>query len=412
MRFFLISAVKDLRRRFHDPLALLLWMGIPLLIGALLYVVFGRGTVTPKGLLLVADEDKSLPSSLLAGAFGQGQLGEMFTVEKVERQAGRARMDKGEASALLVIPKGFASAVLEDKPVTLQLVTNPAQRILPGIVEESLSLLSDAVFYLQRLIGDQLKILAPGPPAGSSNFPDATIASVSVAFNQLGAKLDKYFDPLLIELKTTVIEEKSETGFNFALAFFPAMVFMSLMFTAQGFSEDIWTEREQGTLRRVATTPGRLEAFLAGKLAAVAVLATLVGAVALAGGRWLVGIQVARWLTALLWLTLSGTALHLLLLGVQLHASTARAGNVLSAVVMFPLMMMGGAFFPFELMPAWMAAIGRWTPNGWMLVEFKAILAGTGEPARLAAGAAATAGLGVAAFGIVLRRLRGAFLRT
>jgi hypothetical protein len=34
--------------------------------------------------------------------------------------------------------------------------------------------------------------------------------------------------------------------------------------------------------------------------------------------------------------------------------------------VLFPLLMAGGSFFPFEALPDWIAAIGRRTPNGFV----------------------------------------------
>jgi ABC-type multidrug transport system permease subunit len=54
---------------------------------------------------------------------------------------------------------------------------------------------------------------------------------------------------------------------------------------------------------------------------------------------------------------------------------------------MFPLMMIGGSFFPFESMPKWMATVGSWTPNGWMLVKLKAILLNQAEPLSLSVAA-------------------------
>ena len=37
-------------------------------------------------------------------------------------------------------------------------------------------------------------------------------------------------------------------------------------------------------------------------------------------------------------------------------------------------MMMGGAFFPFEALPNWMASIGIWAPNGFLLERLKDFL--------------------------------------
>jgi hypothetical protein len=40
----------------------------------------------------------------------------MIAVEKVQRDEGRRRIDKGNASALLTIPKGFTTALFENSP--------------------------------------------------------------------------------------------------------------------------------------------------------------------------------------------------------------------------------------------------------------------------------------------------------
>jgi ABC-type multidrug transport system permease subunit len=60
-------------------------------------------------------------------------------------------------------------------------------------------------------------------------------------------------------------------------------------------------------------------------------------------------------------------------------------------------------------MPAWMVAIGKLTPNGWAISQFKAILDGTVDAGRIAATAALMAALGALAFLLTLRRLRRGF---
>jgi hypothetical protein len=42
--FVLIAAIKDLRRRFADPAALLIWIGLPVVVGALMSLVSGGGS--------------------------------------------------------------------------------------------------------------------------------------------------------------------------------------------------------------------------------------------------------------------------------------------------------------------------------------------------------------------------------
>ena len=101
MRFTLISARKDLSRLGRDPLALLTALGIPLVLVALITLVFGGRGATPQGKLLIADEDKTFVSRTIRSAFGNEPVSKMIAMESVEREDGLRRMDRGEAPALL-----------------------------------------------------------------------------------------------------------------------------------------------------------------------------------------------------------------------------------------------------------------------------------------------------------------------
>jgi ABC-type multidrug transport system permease subunit len=46
-------------------------------------------------------------------------------------------------------------------------------------------------------------------------------------------------------------------------------------------------------------------------------------------------------------------------------------------------MMLGGSMFPLSSMPAWLAALGRWTPSGWGNEQLSAILLGETGPLPL-----------------------------
>jgi ABC-type multidrug transport system permease subunit len=43
---------------------------------------------------------------------------------------------------------------------------------------------------------------------------------------------------------------------------------------------------------------------------------------------------------------------------------------LLTMIVLFPLMMMGGSFFPLDTLPNWLAEIGRLSPNGFVADRF------------------------------------------
>jgi ABC-2 type transport system permease protein len=149
-----------------------------------------------------------------------------------------------------------------------------------------------------------------------------------------------------------------------------------------------------------------LGAFLAGKLLTVAMVlsgvATLgLGALAVFGAAPLVRLPVAA-----VWLVLTGATGFLLFLLVALSASTHRAASVWGNLIVLPLSMVGGCFFPFEMMPAWMAKVGRLTPNGWALLRFTALLDGGAGAAETALGFAILIAVAALAFWLAARTLR------
>ena len=78
LRLMWISAVKDLRRQLRDPFVMILWIGVPLVMGLLIHLVFGGEGSAPQGRLLIADQDNSIVSNLLTAAFNRPPLGKML----------------------------------------------------------------------------------------------------------------------------------------------------------------------------------------------------------------------------------------------------------------------------------------------------------------------------------------------
>ncbi|MCZ6765947.1 MAG: ABC transporter permease [bacterium] len=376
MRFVWSTALKDWQRHRRDPVGLLMWIGIPILIGSLIIMASGgRGGVEPKVQLLVADVDDSFVSNALVAAMGQ--MGGLIETEPVTREDGQKIMDDGKASALLVIPEGFGLAFLEEKPTTLELLTNPSQQILPGIAEETLSILVDASFYAQRLVGEDLQSFAQGPSGGANTFPDTDIMQFSSKVNRIVDNVSNYLSPMIIALEKEPVvepEDDDDDDINISLLFLPSILFMSLLFMAQGIALDLWTEKDQMTLRRVVTTPQNTVRFLSGKLLGGAGVMAMVCSITLIIGYAYFDLRLASLPLAILWSTLSGVLLMNLMMVIQVHAASRRGAGILTTAILFPLMMVGGSFFPFEAMPPWMVTFGKLTPNGWALSQLKLIL--------------------------------------
>lgn len=414
MSFLLTCTRKDLRRRLADPMALGLWLVIPLLVGGLMTLVFGgQNDGPPQAKVFLVDEDDSVFGQLLAAVAENGG-GDLLDVERVTRADGHTMMDAGEASAMVILPSGFSEAVLRSETTSLALVRNPAQIIMPGIIQAGLEILVEAINYLQQLFAAPLhEILGATPQNGGLLSSDA-VAGFSRAVNDRLASLQSWLFPPALSVEFVNMEPVSNDGsesdsFNIGALFLPSMMFMAVLFIAQGMADDLWDEKDAGTLRRVLALPRSLSIFLAAKLMTAAAIIAVVGVVGLTVLRWMDVVTLARMPLALAWMTFGGTAVYCYFLVLQFLASTRRGASVLANVVLFPMMMIGGAFFPFEAMPPWMRAVGQWTPNGQTLVKFKEIIAGTASLEGVAVAAVAIGLPAALAFLISARLLAGRF---
>lgn len=387
IRGALHCAKKELRVRLRDRWALVMWLLVPLTIGGMITSLSGGDQPQPTAQLIIVDQDDSFISGLVINALDQGGNGQLINAQSATLETGRSQIEAGEASAMLLIPAGFGAAVLNETPAELSLTTNPAQQILPGIVEEFLSVLTDGVFYLHRVFGDEIKTIAGQidnlPQGSTALFQDAMIAELSVSFNAGVESLVKYLDPLALDLAEEPAAEE-QPGISFALLFFPGIIYMGLLFASQGLSDGFWKERDDGTLRRVMVSPLSLSEIFLGKLLSGTVLLLSLSAAMTTIGFLYHGLSPANWLPMVLWLTLSGLVLYGLMALLQLSSPTRSSASLFTSILIFPLMMIGGAFFPFEALPDWLAAIGRWFPNGYLLEQLKGFLIYDGGLAALA----------------------------
>lgn len=360
MSFALSSFRKDVARWRQDVVATLIWIAIPLMIGGLITTLMGSD-VKPHGTLLLVDEDETFLSELIVGAYSAGELGELLSVEKTTFEDGFERVNDGEASGLLVIPAGFAEAFLESTPVTLTLRTNPSQTILPGIIQNVTEILLDAGFYAHQLFSDEIETMTSMTEEPS----DAQVAAIAVAIqNKMEVVAPRLFPPVI---DVVIIEPPpAEPRPPLMLLFLPGIVLMAVVFAANGIAADFWQERSLGTLRRLVYSPALLAEFLLGKAAAAALIITLVGGFTMVLGFLYHGIAWSKLLPSLIWIAVSGVTLFAWFGALQMMFSNRRTANVISSMLVFPLLMAGGSFFPLAVLPGWIAAIGRVSPNGFM----------------------------------------------
>lgn len=364
---------RDLARRRRDPVGLLVQFAIPL--GLLLVFRFAFGTAaqerTPRARLLVVDADSSFVSRLVTGAFSQGGLSKMVDAQAADSASALRLLRREKASGALFIPRGFGADFLAARPTRLTLYKNPSERILPSILEEILATMVDGGGAAQALLAAPMGRMAE-LQGGTNAPPESAVSGIAVAIQRTLTRSGKYLLPPVIELKTEAPTGKK--GPSFMELFFPGLVFMAVVFLSQSIALDTGEERRRGTLRRslaMGVSPGHL--FLGKLLAGLAVILPAMGLVFVLG-HWFIGIPVMRLLAG--WVLVSATAFAVLaiLFCVALLPKSPQAAQVISSLVVLPLLMLGGGFFPTEVMPKALRAVAIRLPSGWAVERLKDVL--------------------------------------
>lgn len=374
MRRLLLVLGNDVRRHLKAPAAILIFIALPLVMTGLIGVIFApqadEGRLPPIAVLLV-DHDKSLVSRFLLAAFDADQMKKMFQMTVTDDAAGRKRMENGKASAMVVIPEHFTIDLLDGKPATLLVVKNPAEQFLPDVVEEFMNTLGVMLSGAVQAFAPEARGIRAMLGSPVAAIPWETLGPELGKAQKKVVAAAKYLDPLLVRLKA---EETKAAGAKAQLSrtdifsvILPGMAVMFLLFIVQTLMRDLLSDREDGKLRRMMTTPLRpLE---------------LIGARLLGG--WAMGMAVLLVMVAfgslVFHVTWGPFGYFLLLAAVATFWTAAFFGlfhalvrnrnqaGALGAPIILAFSLFGGSMMNPEVMPKAFRAVGILTPNRWFI---------------------------------------------
>lgn len=365
---------KDFKRKWRNPVVILGFMLIPLVFTLIFGMVFGSSEeqTLPKVKVLAADNDQSLLSGLFLGALTQGELSDLIELKNVEEREGREELNKGKASALMIIPKDFGNQVWNGQPVEILLIKNPSEQFLPQIVQEITDTASLLLSSLFSVFSDEVSTIRGF--IGEEERQSEDIATISVQINDRIEGISKYVFPPVIGLKEKILaqdkEKEAERSLTIQSYILPAIALLFLLFVCNAVFEDILGERETGTLLRMTVSPLKLHEFIWSKIiisAAIGMICTLVLVIL---GRLLFSIYWGNLIT----LFLIVICLNILIAGFisflySFIKTERQAGAVLSTVILI-MSMLGGSMIPIQNFPPFMLHFSKLTINYWGIQVF------------------------------------------
>jgi len=371
---------KDFRRKWKNPAVILGFLFIPLVFTLIFGMVFGSGgeKTLPQVKIFAVDNDQSLVSGFMLGALTQGELNELIDLEEIEEEEGRKLLDRGKASALLIIPENFGDNIWEGQPTEILLIKNPAEQFLPQIAEEIIDTMTLGLSSLRQVFAGELDTIRKF--AELEEFPDETISALSLQFKGRIDGMSKYLIPPVISIKQiTLSEEKEEVSDLSVQAYIlPAIAVMFLLFICNAVFEDILSEKESGTLMRLRVSPVNLREYIWSKIVTSTLIGILCTSFLIILGRVIFSINWGDPVSiALLVLCLNILIAGFISFLFSFVRTERQAGALLTTVILL-MSMLGGSMVPVENYPPAILKFSKLTLNYWGITAFKNIM--RGEP--------------------------------
>lgn len=357
MRNLWSVAKLQLRLSVTSPGLVLMSLGLPLLftllMGTILGGLSGGSHVYPLGLV---DQDGSFASQALAAALQQEK--DIRLLPSSQNDLRRLFVDKKIDSGL-VIPAGFGLHLEQGAAPELQLVSPPGGNLQVGVGP----VVRRAALRVAQAY--RLSLAAAGPAAGEEAVKEA-YARVEANRQAQGPALEQRDALRPVDPGNT-----GGPGLNEYALGFTVMFVMMMVFTRTG---TILRERQDGTWGRILSSPVTRGSLIGGYLlsfflAGMAQFAVLLGASALLFRvHWGPFLPLTAVASAFI---LCSTGMGLFLAGI---VRTPEQQGAVGTLVVTASSMLGGVYWPLDLVSETMRRIGYLTPQAWAMDGFRQVM--------------------------------------
>jgi ABC-2 type transport system permease protein len=315
--------------------------------------------------LQVVNQDEGTLGDVLQGRLEDSEL---LTVTLAERDSALQALHDEETVAVLIIPTDFSAQVLAGQELTLEYhvtqVANEVQ-VIQAVIDSALTEMSGSLAAADFTvnIADEL-----GRFEGDAAAQDTYYQTAFAAAQERWQKNPPVTVQTQSLTRLDVHENAIAVGVNQSA---PGMMVMFAMFFTIGGVAVLVVEREQGTLRRLLVLPLNKFTLMTGKLLGIYLAGVVqIAALILVGafvfkadwGREPVGLTIL-----VLCYAFAITSLGMLMAAL---VRTSAQANTLTTVIVLPMAALGGAWWPLDIVPAWMRTFGHLFPTAWAMDGF------------------------------------------
>ncbi|MDO8964743.1 MAG: ABC transporter permease [Coriobacteriia bacterium] len=381
-----------------DRSGLLTLFALPLMLTFLFGTMMGGGE--RRITVAVADLDGTAISREVAGALDERS----YALRRTDEQTARAMTASGEAAAAIIVPHGFEQDVLTGTDTGVTLVRDPRSTSSFAVAEavrgraERIAADAGTIRIVQGAFSDVERLT--GTPQ-SRPQPDAIYQYATRLWTP---------DPPLAVREVAVSRSKVRGAATQAMGFQQyslGFTLMFMLFMGLGSAGGFLDEREQGTLSRLLTTPTSKIVLVAGKLTGIYVCVIFQAAVMISVG--VVAFNVPWGDDPFAVALIIGTfALAATGLGVMLSTLVRTRGQMsaITAIAATALSMLGGAYWPLDIVGPAMRTVAMLTPTGWAMTGLTDVVVRSQGLTQALVPSIVLAGMGAAFLAIGVARLK------
>lgn len=357
---FAVAGLSLLKIR-KEKVFVIAMVGLALLFSSVTSMVFRKPNARPKVPVAVADLDESNLSAEMADLLSSEGI---YRVSMVDEHEVYDLVRQGKADVGFVIPAGFEKGLSlgrETKVAVVSLSTSNAATAIGKIMERKVT---------ERLLAQAVKDAALSEAGALSLSSGVDVEAIARKVTEDYVKrpaLDVEFRNLTVNPEPPSYDGRT---------YITGIYLMFTMFTVMFSAGDILQERRDGTWLRLMASPVSRVSVLGGKILGAYAVGALQLVVLFAAGRWLFHMNYGP---NPLGFTLVMAAFLLAVTGLGLMLSTmvktVAQLQTLSPIVISATCMLGGCYWPLEIVSPLMRTVAQFTPQAWAMVAATDIVA-------------------------------------
>lgn len=255
------------------------------------------------------------------------------------------RIKDGKATSLLVIPQGFEAAVTSGKPAQLELYRDGTA---DTAVAPVLAVLENVTAQFR-----DMKLQTVLKASGKSDGEVSEILAAPVTLN---------------EVKENAVQADAVTQYV------PGYTVMFAFFIIITMVRNFFKDKESGMLARLRSTPMKPYQYLIGMWVPNIIAVLIQSIVLLAFGKIVYDVNLGSLLAigvVMISLAFCATGIGLT---ICMLVKSENQGTAYTQIITMGGAVLAGLWFPFEIMPDFAQAIGRFTPQYWAQQGFQNIM--------------------------------------